>query len=403
MVVFLEPIWNPEMPRRSVIRLTDAHVKSLKPRDGRYEVFDATLAGFGVRISPSGTKTWIVLSRNLRRKTRASIGRYPQMGLAAARQRAMSVLNEMSEGEYKRASDFELFENALEEWYLRDQSHNKSYSQVKDTIELHVRPYLKNFRLRDIEKRDLLKIVDRVGAKAPTQANRVLSFTKRFFNWCVSRDYLEVSPANGIAKFKTEVSRERVLNDDEMEAVYNATWTMDYPFAPLFRILIFTGQRLNEVAGLRWSEVDFTEKRWVIPSNRAKNKSGHVVHLSAPVISELRFLRQVSQHDLIFTTTGTTAVSGFSKAKRKLDFLSGVTDWRLHDLRRTFATVATEKLGFEPVVVDRALNHVSGSVKGVAAVYQRGQYLEGRRKVLDAWANHIAFRSNPASLSATRK
>ena len=391
------------MPRRSVIRLTDAHVKSLKPRDGRYEIFDATLAGFGVRISPSGTKTWIVLSRNLRRKTRASIGRYPQMGLAAARQRAMSVLNEMSEGEYKRASDFELFENALEEWYLRDQSQNKSYSQVKDTIELHVRPYLKNFRLRDIEKRDLLKIVDRVGAKAPTQANRVLSFTKRFFNWCVSRDYLEVSPANGIAKFKTEVSRERVLNDDEMEAVYNATWTMDYPFAPLFRILIFTGQRLNEVAGLRWSEVDFTEKRWVIPSNRAKNKSGHVVHLSAPVISELRFLRQVSQHDLIFTTTGTTAVSGFSKAKRKLDVLSGVTDWRLHDLRRTFATVATEKLGFEPVVVDRALNHVSGSVKGVAAVYQRGQYLEGRRKVLDAWANHIAFRPNPASLSATRK
>jgi len=391
------------MPRRSVIRLTDAHVKSLKPRDGRYEIFDATLAGFGVRISPSGTKTWIVLSRNLRRKTRASIGRYPQMGLAAARQRAMSVLNEMSEGEYKRASDFELFENALEEWYLRDQSQNKSYSQVKDTIELHVRPYLKNFRLRDIEKRDLLKIVDRVGAKAPTQANRVLSFTKRFFNWCVSRDYLEVSPANGIAKFKTEVSRERVLNDDEMEAVYNATWTMDYPFAPLFRILIFTGQRLNEVAGLRWSEVDFTEKRWVIPSNRAKNKSGHVVHLSAPVISELRFLRQVSQHDLIFTTTGTTAVSGFSKAKRKLDVLSGVTDWRLHDLRRTFATVATEKLGFEPVVVDRALNHVSGSVKGVAAVYQRGQYLEGRRTVLDAWANHIAFRSNPASLSATRK
>ena len=385
------------MPRRSVIRLTDAHVKSLKPRDGRYEVFDATLAGFGVRISPSGTKTWIVLSRNLRRKTRASIGRYPQMGLAAARQRAMSVLNEMSEGEYKRASDFELFENALEEWYLRDQSQNKSYSQVKDTIELHVRPYLKNFRLRDIEKRDLLKIVDRVGAKAPTQANRVLSFTKRFFNWCVSRDYLEVSPANGIAKFKTEVSRERVLNDDEMEAVYNATWTMDYPFAPLFRILIFTGQRLNEVAGLRWSEVDFTEKRWVIPSNRAKNKSGHVVHLSAPVISELRFLRQVSQHDLIFTTTGTTAVSGFSKANRKLDGLSGVTDWRLHDLRRTFATVATEKLGFEPVVVDRALNHVSGSVKGVAAVYQRGQYLEGRRTVLDAWANHIASNTHFAS------
>ena len=90
-------------------------------------------------------------------------------------------------------------------------------------------------------------------------------------------------------------------------------------------------------------------------------------------------------------------MSGFSKAKRKLDGLSGVTDWRLHDLRRTFATVATEKLGFEPVVVDRALNHVSGSVKGVAAVYKRGQYLNKRRAVLDAWAEYLASDTHFAS------
>ena len=96
-----------------------------------------------------------------------------------------------------------------------------------------------------------------------------------------------------------------------------------------------------------------------------------------------------SQNELIFTTTGRSPVSGFSKAKKQLDTISGVSDWRLHDLRRTFATVATETLGYEPVVVDRTLNHLNGSVKGIAAVYQKGQYLDKRKAVLDAWANYV--------------
>jgi integrase len=100
-------------------------------------------------------------------------------------------------------------------------------------------------------------------------------------------------------------------------------------------------------------------------------------------------LMNPTNQELVFTTTGKTPVSGFSKAKKQLDKISGVNDWRLHDLRRTFATVATETLGYEPVVVDRVLNHVSGSVKGIAAVYQKGQYLDKRKIVLDAWAGYV--------------
>jgi integrase len=377
------------MPERSDIRFTDAYIKSLRPIIKRYDVFDANLAGFGLRVSPSGTKSWIVLARNMERKIRVTLGRYPQMGLAIARQRAMTVLSDMADGEYKRSKSLQFFEDALEDWYQKDQAQNKSFTQVKNAVEFHVRPYLKGFKLVTIEKRDLIQIVDRVAEKTPTQANRVLAFIKRFFNWCVSRDLIVVSPANGIGKAKVESSRDRVLSANELKSIYQATYQMDYPFGPLFRILIFTGQRLNEVAGCSWTEIDLEAKKWELPKDRSKNKISHIVHLSDPVLNELFELQPTAQHNLVFTTTGHSSVSGFSKAKNRLNELSGVRQWRLHDIRRTFATIVTEKLEHEPVVVDRILNHVNGSVRGIAAVYQKGQYLNKRKVVLDAWANFV--------------
>ena len=377
------------MPVRSSVRFTDAYIKSLKPTASRYELYDANLAGFGIRVSPSGAKSWMAFSRNMERKTRVTLGRYPHMLLGQARQRAMNTLMEMADGEFQRSTKLQLFEHALDDWYKKDQAQNKSFLQVKNAMELHVRPRLKDFKLANIEKRDIIKIIDRIATKAPTQANRVLAFTKRFFNWCVSRDLLAISPANGIAKAKTEVSRDRVLSKDELRAMYNATFEMPYPFGPLLRILTLTGQRLNEVAGVSWKEINLDAAKWELPRDRSKNKTSHVVHLSNPVRKEFDALMNLTNQELVFTTTGKTPVSGFSKAKKQLDKISGVNDWRLHDLRRTFATVATETLGYEPVVVDRVLNHVSGSVKGIAAVYQKGQYLDKRKIVLDAWAGYV--------------
>lgn len=378
------------MPRRAEIRFTDAYVKSLKPAQIRYDIFDAALAGFGMRVNPSGTKSWVVLSRTQNRKTRATLGRYPQMSLGEARRRAMSTLQAMTDGDYSPLRSFEGFEQALDEWYLRDQASNKSVAQVKSAMELHVRPELKNFQLKDIRKRDIIKIIDKIGNTAPTQANRVLAFTKRFFNWCVSRDLLDFSPAQGLAKYAQEVSRDRVLTPNELALVMQGTHEMPYPFGPLLRILALTGQRLNEVSAMSWSEVDIEAGRWTIPKDRAKNKVSHIVHLSEPVLEELKALKVIALNDLVFTTTGKTPVSGFSRAKTIIDNHSGVQNWRLHDLRRTFATVATETLGYQPAVVDRVLNHVSGTVRGVMATYQRGQYLKERRQVLDGWASYVS-------------
>jgi len=377
------------MPDRSDTRFTDAYIKNLKPLINRYDVYDANLAGFGLRVSSSGTKSWIVLGRNMERKTRVTLGRYPQMGLAVARQRAMIVLSDMADGEHKRSKTLQLFDSGLEDWYEKDQAKNKSFSQVKNAIDLHVRPYLKGFKLANIEKRDIIRIIDRIAEKTPTQANRVLAFLKRFFNWCISRDLLIISPANGIGKAKTESSRDRVLSASELKSIYQATYKMDYPFGSLFRILILTGQRLNEVAGCSWEEFDLENQKWELPKDRSKNKISHLVHLSVPVLMEMCELKPVAKHDLVFTTTGHSSVSGFSRAKKRLDDLSEVKLWRLHDIRRTFATITTEKLEHEPVVVDRILNHVNGSVRGIAAVYQKGQYLNKRKVALDAWAEYV--------------
>ena len=112
------------MPKRAEVRFTDAYIRNLKPSDARYDVYDANLAGFGLRVSPTGTKSWIVLSRNQNRKTRATLGRYPQLSLADARQRAMTSLQMMADGEFYREKSLDTFEQALTEWYSKDQSQN---------------------------------------------------------------------------------------------------------------------------------------------------------------------------------------------------------------------------------------------------------------------------------------
>jgi integrase len=161
------------------------------------------------------------------------------------------------------------------------------------------------------------------------------------------------------------------------------------PFGAFFRMLILTGQRRNEVAGARWEEIDFDRNEWTIPAERAKNGKAHLVHLPAAA-DILSTASRLDGSSLVFTTTGSTPISGFSKAKAMLDKAAGVSRWTIHDLRRTFATLATGELSIEPVVVDKILNHLSGAVTGIAAVYQRHAYLEQRREAMSRWGMYVS-------------
>jgi integrase len=216
-----------------------------------------------------------------------------------------------------------------------------------------------------------------------------------------------------------ERPRDRVLTEDELRWLWSAAAEIDWPFGPLAKLLLLTAQRRDEVAGMQWPELDLVKRTWVIPRHKMKNARAHEVHLSEAAVGVLQSLPRVGD-ELIFTTTGASAVSGFSRAKRRLDvemvkarrrslrlpeddaryrkalgLPAGkslpveIPDWTLHDLRRT-AVTGMARLNFPPHVVDKLLNHVSGTIRGVAAIYNRFEYLDERRAALEAWGRYIS-------------
>ena len=378
------------MPRIIEKALTDVAVRKAALKGQRYELRDAVVRGLGVRISPSGTKTWFVMRRINGNPVRVSLGQYPEVGLSEARLKAAEAVRQLREGKPASQAQPSLFEEVLEEWLERDQGRNRSASNVRNALSNHALPYLKGKAVDEVQRADILRLIDRLVEKgACTQANRVLAYLRRLFNWCVERDLIAASPVSGIKSRVRRGSRDRVLNENELVSVYRRSRDIHYPFGPIVQLLILTGQRLREVAHMRWSEVDLDQDIWTLPADRSKNGKPHAIHLSSEARRILAAIPQVMDSGWVFTTTGRGPVSGFSQAKKRLDKASDVSNWTFHDIRRSFATYLTEKLRVSPVVVDRILNHVSGTVTGIAAVYQRGQYLSDRKEALQVWSDYI--------------
>ena len=381
------------MPKLVSKSLTDLAVRKARPADKRYDLFDAALRGFGLRVSTSGAKTWFVMRRVNGRMVRYSLGRYPEYSLAEARIAAGAALKQMTEGEHPRADKAALFETVLEEWLTRDQGKNRSVKDVSNAMTRHALPAFGGRPIDAVRKQHVLRLIDKiVDSGSPVQANRVLAYLRRLFNWCVERDLIVDNPAAGIKAPAKEVSRERVLSLDELKDLLAAAGRIGYPWGPLVEMLVYTGQRLDEVAQSTWDEVDLDSRVWALSGSRTKNGRPHVVHLSGSAMSTVLALPKVEGQAWLFSTSGSGPVKGFSKAKAKLDEESGVTNWTFHDLRRTFATFTTDKLQISPVVIDKVLNHASGAVKGIAAVYQRGEYLDQRKTAVDAWSDFLSGR-----------
>jgi len=231
---------------------------------------------------------------------------------------------------------------------------------------------------------------------AGVQSNRTFSLLTALFNWAASQDLVETNPTAGVRRRVKEVPRDRLLDDDELVRFWGACDAMGLPFGPLFQLLLLTAQRRDEVGGMRRSELDLEKRIWTIPGERTKNDKVHTVHLSDLAIEIIERLPQIGDADLLFTTNETTPVSGFSKAKDRLDTLMGdPPEWILHDLRRT-ATSGMARLGIAPHVVDKILNHTAGTIRGVAAVYNRYQFEPERKAALEAWARFVESLVRPA-------
>jgi integrase len=282
--------------------------------------------------------------------------------------------------------------------------------------------------LAQITKADVIQLVNDKGARrerpragategAAVQAGKMLTRLRTFFGWAIARDLITHDPTAGVEKPAKEAERDRVLSDDEIRLFWSSCDRLGYPFGPLFKLLLLTAQRdESEVAGMRWSELDLGDRTWTIPGFRTKNGKPHIVHLSELALEILASVPQIEDQDLLFSGTGKTPVSGFSQAKARLDQemlsalraendeLADIPAWVLHDLRRT-ATTGMARLGVAPHIADRVLNHQAGTIRGVARVYNRFEYLAERETALETWGRFVesfvrAVPSNVVTLAA---
>ena len=365
------------------------HLKAPGPK--RLDVWDTVLQGFGVRVSPAGRKSWFVIVRVGGRQKRVTIGTYPAISLAEARDEARKIIRDAQLG-------------------LLTDSAKPPTLTLGQTIPLFVQLYAKpknrgwreserllgKFQglfampLTQIVRSDVVRVLDEIIASGtPYRANRALSALKKLMNWALDRGMIDVNRIAGLKPPHRERSRELVLSDEDLASLMRAADAEGYPFGDAVKLLILTGQRRSEVAEMRWSEIGIERGVWTIPPGRTKNGQSHEVPLSSSAVSLLRSLPRFLASDWVFTTTGRSPISGFGRVKLRLQAVTGTSDWRIHDIRRTVAS-GMARIGVDPHVIEKVLNHKSGIISGVAAVYNRYGYEKEKRLALNNWAEHVA-------------
>jgi integrase len=383
------------MPR---IRLTKSTIDSLPTANSDVVYWDAGVPGFGVKVTPKGRKVFIILYRTggagskLRKYT---IGPYGRVTLHQARVAAQKVFAAKLEGrdpagekrEARRRVVADRVEDLLEAFISQRLSQNRSGGEIARLLRREVGKPWAGRSVHEITKRDVVEVLSAIEQRgAPGTANKTLKSIKTFLRWCVGRAVLDRSPAEGVPLPAKEVARDRVLDDTELAQVILAARKIGGPYGCIVELLALTGQRRQEVAGLRREELDLAPRIWTVPKARTKNAKAHIVHLSKQALAVLK--RADQREPLVFSPLGTKIFQNFTHAKRLLDQLSGVTGWRLHDLRRTCVS-GMARLGVAPHVADKILNHQAGTISGVAAVYQRHDFLAERQAALDLWGAHV--------------
>ena len=385
------------MPKPAARRaLTEKGIAALKPEPGkRVTVFDTIVPGLCVRVTERGVKSFTVIARHQGRQRWVTIGTVGAIGLADAREAAREALAKARRGEdpgakpapIREADTFAKVAAFVEKYAKR---HNRSWAETERIFAVYVTPAWGKRDVRSITRRDVIELLETVAREnGPIMSNRVLAAARKLFSWCVERDIVTANPCSHVTPLGKEVSRDRVLSDDELRVFWAAAGTLGEPWRSFFSTLALTGQRLGEVAGMRWPDVDLDRATWTLPREATKSDRAHEVPLSPEVVAILTALSRRSGPYVFTTGDGRKPVRGFSAAKRVLDAaMPGVAPWRLHDLRRTFATGAARS-GIAPHVVEKALNHAGGVIAGVAAVYNRYGFETEKRRALEAWSAHV--------------
>ncbi|MFC3078193.1 tyrosine-type recombinase/integrase [Phenylobacterium terrae] len=422
------------------VRLNDKSVRRPLPQTGQIELWDDLLPGFGLRLAAGGARTYFVMKRLDGKLVRRTVGKAPPFELTRdsplrpnefwpheARERARHMLSDLSRGidpvETKAAAPElsgavpDTF-GAVAKAYLNDPAKRggaklKSRAELERKVTKDLAAW-KDRPISEITKTEIKALISAKRASSPVSANRLLALVKRIFGWAAREDIIAANPAANIEP-TDETPRDRVLSRDELARVWAGAEAMGYPFGPLIKLLILTGQRRSEVAGLRWSEID--GKEWRLPDARTKRGLGHLVPLSPLALSVLKDCPRIGSSPLVFTTgkrkvtaeeraAGVKAeaapVSGWSRMKDRLDLIiaraaaaeadepldmarHALPEWTLHDLRRTVAT-QLRTLGVDRLTVSKILNHAEG---GMTRIYDRYSSDPEKRAALDRWSDTL--------------
>jgi integrase len=398
------------------MKLTARTVETFKPpATGRVELWDSSLPGFGIRITDKGSRSWVLMYRMTGGgpKRRMTLGTYPMLSLAEARQGAGEALQMVERGvdpaaEKKAAAkragpsaalvrSADTVASVAAEYLERHARRNtRRPDEVARLFRLHLLPTLGDRDITTVTRRDIRDLIDRIiDAGKPVQANRVQAATHALLVWAVGREIIEINPAAGLRRQTKETARDRVLTNDELRAVWNAIDGLGYPAGPLFKLLILTAARRDEVRKMRWSEIDFQKGVWTLPADRSKNGVAHSIPLSTVAREVLGEMPRFPGVDYVFSAKGSGyCYTNLQKPKGAIDRITGVTRWTLHDLRRTAATGMGE-LGISGETIARVLNHSERAIAGVTSRYARADHSASKREALEAWAQHVLKLADP--------
>jgi integrase len=415
------------MPRQN---LTDAKILALRPRPKRFDVQDALLPGLVVHVTPRGKKSFMLKRRfpGSSNPTRRRIGEVGTITIAQARDTARQWLAWLERGidpadelaEQKRlAAQERLQRNAstfavvAEDYIARRLAKQRRGRVATQAFHSELLPHWGDKPLNEIKRGDVVKLVEAIldrprrphvakQERSGAYARNVLNHIRSFFNWCIARDIYglanspcdHIKPKDLIGPAKT---RERVLDDVELQTLMRVADDIGYPFGDLVKLLVLTGARKSEVAGARWAEFDLATRTWTIPAVRFKTGTTHEIPLTDNVIELLNGLYRFKHGDFLFSTTfGRAPFNGFSKAKARLDRLmreqlGELQPFTLHDLRRTMRTRLAE-LRIPEHIAEAAIGHAK---RGIVAVYNRARYSDELREAFETWHAALLAIVNP--------
>jgi integrase len=370
------------------------------------------MPGLVLMVTDTGHRSFVLRTRfpsHPKNPTRRALGIYGRITLDEAREKARRwyklidqgidpVVEEERQRAAKRTAQANTFAAVAAEFLKRHAAGLKKADEARKIVE---REFVRRWGSRaitDITPREVSEAIRAIVERgAPYQAHNALGYVRRLFNWAIgtSEFGIEQSPVEKLKPkdlIGSREARERVLTDAELRAVWDAAGAMGYPYGPIFRMLILTGQREREVGDASWSEIDFEKRLWVVPAKRMKGGRAHEVPLSPAAVALLEALPRWTGGDFIFTTTaGLKPINGFSKSKARIDRLSGVTDWKIHDLRRSVRTHFSA-LPVQDMVRELVIAHAK---QGLHKTYDQHLYQDEKRECLVLWERRLTKILNP--------